>query len=124
METCGEGRDTSDALLRLSVFVFSQTRAAKRWRKLILQQNGPTRSLVPNLRSVRQACNTQTSRPKKRTLRTRLLRLVKTGSAWFRRSIVPTTNLRKFIVYFADLKYNTGHCFASCYCIVVDDKNK
>ena len=31
---------------------------------------------------------------------------------------------QKVDTVFADLKYNTGHCFASCYCIVVDDENK
>ena len=39
-------------------------------------------------------------------------------------SITQTTNLRKFMAYSADLKCTTGYCFASYYCIVVDDTNK
>ena len=31
---------------------------------------------------------------------------------------------RKFMVYFADKKSTIGFCFASCYCIMIDDVNK
>ena len=37
---------------------------------------------------------------------------------------VQTSCHRKFMVYFADKKSTIGFCFASCYCIVVDDVNK
>ena len=49
----------------------------------------------------------------------RLLGWVRTGSGF-----EASTNLRNFIVNFADFKYSACHCFTSCYCTVVDDKNK
>ena len=37
---------------------------------------------------------------------------------------VQNTYHRTFMLYFADKKSTIGFCFASCYCIMIDDVNK